>query len=508
MPQLLEYPFLPSGDPEHAVNTLIAVCRAVPAEGETYRAFRGRLRDAGLWDKDRVGGFQAFFRVPGGPQMVPSALMRAIAATDSDDDAAGLIAERMWDANPILLKTVIERLSERVSPPGELYSFLDSFAYRGTAVPRRELLSWVQMARGVGILARVGIALGIGEAAPDFIERARHLDFDEYAEEDEPEPELGEAVFAYEGAAPAAAAAEAAAAPRPVLAEPSAPMTAPAPEVPPAVRRAASALGSPLGHEPAVPLSSVAASGRFAADVLGETTARLERWWTAGDIGADDASPADFGIDAESWMESAEVAMYRLAVAAAFRFRLPAPESAIREAYRALEAARVLDDLYYGTAPDELPAGVDSRALMLASLVARRLSEVPDLAADLERQSTAREAFAVLEAALGRGLFEIELFWLMRALRDVGAIRFDDIDDYTALPTRRVRDGLFRLGFLESPYADGIPALCAAAAAAHAAVGDSGPPEQVLGAFTVAAGCDYGCQKRKSCDFACRERLG
>ena len=46
-------------------------------------------------------------------------------------------------------------------------------------------------------------------------------------------------------------------------------------------------------------------------------------------------------------------------------------------------------------------AAVDARALMLASLAARRCAETPELASNLEQQKTAAEAWTVLEAALG-----------------------------------------------------------------------------------------------------------
>ncbi len=206
-------------------------------------------------------------------------------------------------------------------------------------------------------------------------------------------------------------------------------------------------------------------------------------------------------------MENAEEALYRVAVAAALVFRLDASRDAVLAAFRALDGAGLLSDLYYGTAPETLPDGVDARALMLSSLVARRCAEAPDLVATLEKQTSAGEAFAALDQALGRGLFRIELFWIMGALAGLGALRFDDLADYTALPTRAVRDTLFRLGFLASPYAHDLAGLTAAAAAAVRAGGAS-HADELLATFAAAAGCAYDCPHRKRCDFPCRERLG
>jgi hypothetical protein len=143
---------------------------------------------------------------------------------------------------------------------------------------------------------------------------------------------------------------------------------------------------------------------------------------------------------------------------------------------------------------------------MLASLAARRCAEVPELAAQLEGRASASEAFAALDAALGRGLFRSELFWIMSMLSKLGVIRYDDLADYTITPHRIVRDTLFRLGFVDSPYASDATALAATTRAARTAVPE-GPADEILAMFALAAGCAYDCANRKACDFPCRERL-
>ena len=186
MPQLTEFPSLPGVEPEAAVAHLIHLCRGLPADGEPFKAFRERLRSHDLWDRDRLSGLQRFLRLSGGEVVQPSPIISEIGAAD-DATARQALAERLWSANPVLFKTIIERLADRVSPPGELYSYLDSFAYRGTPVPRAQLESWVHLARGLGILKRIGIALGVGERAEPFLERAQKLDVEEFLEEDEAE---------------------------------------------------------------------------------------------------------------------------------------------------------------------------------------------------------------------------------------------------------------------------------------------------------------------------------
>ena len=261
---------------------------------------------------------------------------------------------------------------------------------------------------------------------------------------------------------------------------------------------------SPRGRDRVVPASRFA--GGFADDVLAETTSRIGAWWGELQLTSKAYQPSDFGIDPEQWVENADEIVYRTAVAAALAFRLDCDRAGVIAAYRALDKAGVLGDLYQGIVPENLPTQVDARALMLASLAARRCAEVPELASQLEGRASAAEAFAALDAALGRGLFRTELFWMFDMLSRLGVVRYDDLADFTVTPHRIVRDTLFRLGFIESPYASDARTLTAAAHAARRAV-PSGQADEILTLFALAAGCAYDCGHRKTCDFPCRERL-
>jgi hypothetical protein len=248
----------------------------------------------------------------------------------------------------------------------------------------------------------------------------------------------------------------------------------------------------------------------FSDEVLVESKQRIAGWWAEARRSHAEASqtyqPADFGLDAEAWVEGADEVVYRVAVAAALAFRLDRDRAAVIASFSALDKAGVLGDLYQGTVPENLPAQVDARALMLASLAARRCAEVPELASQLDGRATAAEAFASLDAALGRGLFRNELFWIMDMLGKLGVIRYADLGDFTVTPHRIVRDTLFRLGYIETPYASSGPALIAATTASRRAVPD-GPADEILATFALAAGCAYDCTHRKTCDYPCRERL-
>jgi hypothetical protein len=499
MPQVVDFPAL-ALDSRTGLSVLVRVCKETPVAGEPFREFRSRLRAAKLWDREKPATLLRWLGV-GGATIVPSSSMRAIADAASEEALAAAVLDRMWECNPLLLKTVRDLLAERAYHKDEVSKHLNSIAYRGVVPSRPNLEVWLQAAIIAGLLKPVGIAVALGSAAEAFAARCADFDVDEFLETDKPWadpviPSLDD------DAAPADVMASDTAA---VVAA-TAPEIAPAGPVLPSPLRHLSADGvlSPRGRDRAVPL--VRFSHGFSAELLDETATKLAAWWAEAGVATNGYTPADFGLDQEAWVEGADEVIYRVAVAASLVFRLERDRNAVIAAFKALDGAGVLADLYQGNVPDSLPNDVDAKSLMLASLAARRCAEAPELAATIERKPTAAEALVVLESALGRGLFRIELFWMLDVLAKLGVIRFEDLGDVTTPPYRIVRDTLFRLGFIESPYASTPAELTVAAKAARRAAGAAPAPE-LLATFAMAAGCSYDCSHRKSCDFACRERL-
>ncbi|HEY0192003.1 MAG TPA: hypothetical protein VGC42_12875 [Kofleriaceae bacterium] len=499
MPQVVELP--PIGqDARGAMVALVRVCKETPAKGEPFRELRGRLRAAKLWDRDRPAVMLRFLGT-GGATAMPSLFMQALAAASGEDETAIAVLDRLWHLNPLLAKTVLELVSQRAYHKDEIYKHLASAAYRGVVPSRPALETWLQIAISAGLLRTLGIAVTAGPRAERYASLASALDVDEFLAEDRPEPEPVIPQAQVEEEAPVAAAAETSADGA------AAPAVAPATGSPlPAPLRHLTIEGvpSPRNRDRVVPTSRFAQG--FSDEVLDETQQRIAAWWTEAQRPAPTYQPSDFGLDAEAWVEGADEVVYRVAVAAALAFRLDRDRAGVIASFGALDKAGVLGDLYQGTVPENLPAQVDARALMLASLAARRCAEVPELASQLEGRATAAEAFASLDAALGRGLFRTELFWIMDLLAKLGVIRYPDLGDFTVTPHRIVRDTLFRLGFIATPYASDAASLTAATRATRRAVPD-GPADEILATFALACGCAYDCTHRKTCDYPCRERL-
>lgn len=496
MPQVVEFP--PIGqDQRGALAGLVRVCKEFPEKGESFRELRTRLRAAKLWDREHPETLLRFLGVSGS-RIMPSIFMQAVAAGNGEDEIAIAILDRMWHLNPILGKAVLDLITERAYHKDEIYKHLGSAAFRGKLPSRPALENWLQIALTCGLLRTLGIAVTSGARFERYSQLASGLDYEDYIADDKPEPEpvmptLGED----ETAAAGDAGAEVAAAPT------AAPVSDSA--LPPPLRHLkVEEVASPRGRDRPIPTSRFARE--FSDDVLAETTARIAAWWGAAGVATATYHPSDFGLDTDQWVENADEVLYRIAVAAALAFRLDRARDGVIAAYTALDKTGVLADLYQGTVPEDLPAQVDARALMLASLAARRCAEVPELARSLDGLASTAEAFTALDAALGRGLFRTELFWIVDMLARLGVIRYSDLSDYTVTPHRIVRDTLFRLGFLATPYATDAAALITAARAARRAV-PAGPADEILTLFALAAGCAYDCSHRKTCDFPCRERL-
>jgi len=496
MPQVVEFP--PIGqDARGALVALVRVCKETPAKGEPFRELRQRLRGAKLWDRDRPAVMLRFLGASGAT-VVPSVFMQAVAAANGEDDLAIAILDRVWHLNPVLAKTILDLLAQRAYGKDEIYKHLASAAYRGKVPSRPAFETWLQIGIGTGLLRTLGIAVAPGPRADRYVALAVGLDIDEFLAEDKPEPEPVIPTLVEDDAAPVAEAAPDGSIPAAAAAPSGSPLPAPLRHL------SIEGIATPRGRERPVPTSRFA--GGFSDDICGETAARIAAWWSEASHDAASYQPSDFGLDAEAWVENADEVVYRIAVAAALAFRLDRDRAGVIAAYGALDRTGVLADLYQGTVPENLPSHIDARALMLASLAARRCAEVPELASSLDGRANAGEAFAALDSALGRGLFRTELFWILDMLSRLGVIRYDDLADFTVTPHRIVRDTLFRLGFIDSPYASDAPALAAAARAARRAV-PTGAADEILATFALAAGCAYDCTHRKTCDFPCRERL-
>lgn len=495
MPQFIEFPQLPAD----GAAALFACFADMPAGGEPFKAFRRRLKDHGLWSRERLTPLMRFLQMGATDVVVRSRFAHALTGEAPEK----VLADRLWAVNPILLSTVYERLTERVHSNNELLKYMDSFAYPGARLSGPNLRAWVKLAEGAGLFRTIGIRLGLSEEAVAwFAKRVERFDLEEFLEEDQDESEpIGPVASLTDDVA-----SDLAQAPR-TQPSPAVALEATAAEIPPHVANAA----APQPNTDArAPWSPVLASGPFSprdfattacfAPAVRESIAeRLDAWWRAQpEVAAfEPDGPAALGVTADAFRDDPNRALFELGVAASVLFSAPDPVAVMND----LRTSGVLKALSVGLPPSG-PIRVDAGALMSASLVARRIAEHPDLASEIEQADDADAVFELLRGAFD-GLLTLELFWMVRTLAAVGAIRRTGAFAYAALPTRTLRDMLFRQGFLTTPYA---PDLAALQAAAQAAAPLGLRAEQRALAFSQASDCQFGCPHQAACTVPCRER--
>ncbi len=167
----------------------------------------------------------------------------------------------------------------------------------------------------------------------------------------------------------------------------------------------------------------------------------------------------------------------------------------------------LLDDILEGRWPCEpIPREGESTSavLLMIALAARRLAQAPEHVAPFASKQAAVDALEHLDALFGKGLFAESIFWMLGALADMGLVSQTDAAPYRAVPTRAAREALFRLGFIDSPYAQSLQALIEASSIlSH--IYSSPRGDLRLLAFVREQGCASPCIKRHRCPIACRE---
>ena len=296
MPQVVDLP--PIGQ-RAALAALVKVCKDTPANGEPFRDFRSRLRAAKLWDRERPAIILQFLGAGGGT-VAASPFMQALAAATTDEDTANAILDRVWELNPLLAKTVVDLIAQRAFGKDELYKILASSAYRGVLPSRPSSRRGCRSGSLPAYCAQSASRCCRAARIERYAQLAATLDADEFLEEDKPEPEP--VIPSGDEDGPAA----------PVVEVTAGETSIPVPLRRPPARRyrrrcvtlRADGVPSPRGRDRAVPVSRFAHG--FSDDVLDETADKIAAWWGEMRAASHAYQPADFELDAEPWVESAD----------------------------------------------------------------------------------------------------------------------------------------------------------------------------------------------------------
>ncbi|MBK9070512.1 MAG: hypothetical protein IPL79_05865 [Myxococcales bacterium] len=508
--QLIAFPSLGSAPHETWAGAAMALA-AIAQDGEDAVACRARLLGVKHIDAPAVPMWFAMFGVAVG---AGRARLDAPVRDALTPQPGARLAQRLWQVNPLLAATVHRLLAERPHSRDEIYKFLGSAAYQGELPSHPELANWLAWAALVGVVRPLGVALAAGPGATGWDGLAKAFDADAFVAEHAgatveaapaPAPDHADgAVRALSVDANTAAVARTYAASSPGAAAADAHR-----EVPPAVLR----IDETVPLTPAARLEALADLPATAQAAVPALVARVTP--TVQLLTAQDAQ-----LDPSLWQEDSSRALLQLGLLAALAFR-PAPSGHYRDRtaslalYRTMLEAKLLDALIEGQLPAGVPASVDASSLLLASVLARRLAEAPMLPDQLASAGSLHAAMVALDVVMGRGLLGLELFWVARALAQLGVLRYPGLGAGPAIPWREARNALARWGVLPTPYAADMEALIKASSELSKFATASLPGDAVVLAWQAHGGCAawtqsaqahaQGCLGRSACLPFCLE---
>lgn len=495
--QLIAFPPLGSV-PHETWAAAAAALAAIAPSGDDANALRGRLLAAKSIELPAVPRWLAMFgvTVQGSRAHLDASAREALASPPGPP-----LALRLWQVNELLAATVHRLLAQRPHSRDEIYKHLASAAYLGDVPSHPELVHWLAWAALVGVIRPLGVALAAGPAAALWEPLAKGFDVATFlaahphgssATAVEPVGEDGGGVVAPGIDASTAAVARSFPA-LPAQAAGGHPLRG----VPPAVLLIAEP--SPLA--PATRAEALAELPPSALAAVPALVARANP--TARLLHARDAELAP-----SIWQEDPSRALLQLGLLAALAFRADSSgrsrdRTSALALYRAIIDARLLDALVEGQLPASVPAEVDAASLLLASVLARRLADAPMLPDQLASAGGLRDVMVALDNAIGRGLLGIELFWVARALGQLGVLRYPGLALGPAIPWRAARDALARWGALPTPYAADMEALIKASLALGSFATADLPGDAVVIAFEAIGGCAAWTQPAYAAAFGC-----
>lgn len=107
-----------------------------------------------------------------------------------------------------------------------------------------------------------------------------------------------------------------------------------------------------------------------------------------------------------------------------------------------------------------------------------------------------------------RGAFHMAPFWVIGQLVSLGLMDRPEIRTMAIVPTYRLRENAYRLGFVDSLYAESLPAWFSSSEAISHHFGPNEGFGDALEAISDHLGCSFNCGKVYVCPLSCREKIG
>jgi hypothetical protein len=192
----------------------------------------------------------------------------------------------------------------------------------------------------------------------------------------------------------------------------------------------------------------------------------------------------------------------------------------VRSFFAVLQEVRAFERIWKG--PDSLeevladvgffqsnPAHLKlSEALVHAVAFMRRMRLNPALIERFEAETDADTLVRALHEDLLGGHFPLAAFWIVREMVAARLWSKPGLAAVAAVPTYRARENAYRLGFVDSLYAESFDALLQASRAIARHGTTEIPFDAALENLPDQLGCTFHCGRVFVCTYHCREKLG
>jgi len=569
MPEVTSFPILPNIQAAELTGAVERVARFIRTSSPDERSLRKTLRQWKLWDKERTPAFLDLLKVHNSDDaMEPGPFLSHYLNIVDETERRTLIFQYLRDLNPILVKSIFDALDTerggRIQSTNELYRLVTSYVYPGEHISLPDFQHWVTWMHGVDVLRTIGLRWGFGTIGTVFREEIREMEMDEILEDLE-----DGLASSWEDAAATATPASAekdqandaeGEDPEPVETAPASEKTTktqspkttapkaqkkdkkvkqspktkngedaigPAPEPivsapPPKRGKARVVVAATAPPAPTLPVTLSPVFVRGGAQIMVPLTDKdaaanaedIQGWWQTYPFRGPYRAK-DFGLTIEGLDEGPET-LSELCVAALFVGRREGNVAA-STALAALRETGALNAWITGTASFEESVGTvgllslvggDARFLDLLPIavqVCTALRAEPRRIADWTEETPETTIRALHVDVFGR-TSPMAPFWVIREALMANLIDDPMYERVAVVPTRTAREHGYRLGFMDSLYAEGMEDLLKASAKLQRFCGKDCEYNAPLEFLQDHLGCRFRCPVAAECSYRCREK--
>ena len=160
-----------------------------------FKLFRGWMRDRNIYVKEEVEELLEFLDCSAKPAVMLRHFGRTFLECETPQAQKVTMFRWLMGWNPLLVKAVFEALDTesggRLHSTHELYRMITSYAYAGERITLPSFQAWIKWMAATEHIRYIGIRWGLGELGKEALPSIKHIDVDEFLEDEEEAREAG-----------------------------------------------------------------------------------------------------------------------------------------------------------------------------------------------------------------------------------------------------------------------------------------------------------------------------